>query len=307
MTTRVKSLDFESHIELEQIGPDTFTNVHPPWVFPITHTMPGPLMMAEATAAAYRTVTEDFRIDSLQVTFMLGPKTDRPLIYKVQRLSQGRTFVSRLVNIEQDDGRICVTVTASFVRATEWTGRSMTHTESMKTTERVGDITLDDFEGDHTPLGPFMKFQRLPHLQLPEANDPITTTIGPVVAKIDPPIKAPAGSQAHLLGIIYLSDYHIMDCPLRIHDIPLGLFPINDRTRTKQPASMKIMTSLNHAIHFHVHDGFRADELVYVEATTPWAKDGRALIHSRIFSHKGLLIATCVQEAFYVFKDNAKL
>lgn len=129
-----------------------------------------------------------------------------------------------------------------------------------------------------------------------EANDPITTTIGPVVAKIDPPIKAPAGSQAHLLGIIYLSDYHIMDCPLRIHDIPLGLFPINDRTRTKQPASMKIMTSLNHAIHFHVHDGFRADELVYVEATTPWAKDGRALIHSRIFSHKGLLIATCVQE-----------
>ncbi|KAK5426690.1 acyl-CoA thioesterase [Exophiala xenobiotica] len=344
-----KQLDFETHIELKQIGPvshsptihillgnqmglqkhstllpsyylpqatslitrvfpqDTFTSIHQPWLFHITFTVPGPLMMAEAASAAYKTVPDGFMLDTLQTHFMLAPDSKKPLVYKVQRLSQGRRFAVRLVNIEQDDGRICVTITTSFMSGASWTGRAMTHAESMRTTQRIRDITLDDFEENRSHLGPFMKFERLPHVQhVPP--DP-STTIAPVVAKIDPPIKAPTGSLLHLLGMIYLSDYHVMDCPLTIHGVDSGLFAIGDHTRNRPSSGsmMKIMTSLNHTVHFHAHDGFRADELVYIEATSPWAKDGRALIHSKMFSHNGLLIATCVQEAFYVFKDAAKL
>lgn len=87
-----------------------------------------------------------------------------------------------------------------------------------------------------------------------------------------------------------------MDCPLAIHGVKHGLWEIGDQSRTATPAEMKIMTSLNHTIHFHVHDGFRADDLLYIEATSPWAKEGRAMIHSKIFSKQGLLIATVVQE-----------
>jgi len=299
-----KELDFEAHIELTQIGPDTFTNIHQPWLFHITFTVPGPLMMAEAAAAAYKTVPDDFMLDTLQTHFMLAPDSKKPLVYRVQRLSQGRRFAVRLVNLEQD-GRICVTITTSFMSGASWTGRAMTHSESMRTTRRIPDITLDDFEENRSHLGPFMKFERLPHVQQVPPDE--STTMAPVVAKIDPPIKAPAGTLAHLLGMIYLSDYHVMDCPLAIHEADFGLFAIGDHTRTRTSSGMKIMTSLNHTVHFHAHDGFRADELVYVEATSPWAKDGRALIHSKMFSHNGLLIATCVQEAFYVFKDAAKL
>lgn len=118
-----------------------------------------------------------------------------------------------------------------------------------------------------------------------------------MAAQIDPPIKSPAGSLAHHLAVIYVSDYHVMDCPLTIHGVDCGLFAIDDhdRTRTSMPA-MKVMTSLNHTVHFHVHDGFRADELMYIEVSSPWARDGRAMVHSRIFSHQGVLVATCVQE-----------
>jgi acyl-CoA thioesterase II len=294
-------------------------------------------MMAEAASAAYKTVPDGFMLDTLQTHFMLAPDSKKPLVYKVQRLSQGRRFAVRLVNIEQDDGRICVTITTSFMSGASWTGRAMTHAESMRTTQRIRDITLDDFEENRSHLGPFMKFERLPHVQhgqiLPQDKqsmmglnhapaksvveapkkllivticdlvvppDP-STTIAPVVAKIDPPIKAPTGSLLHLLGMIYLSDYHVMDCPLTIHGVDSGLFAIGDHTRnrTSSGSMMKIMTSLNHTVHFHAHDGFRADELVYIEATSPWAKDGRALIHSKMFSHNGLLIATCVQEVSY--------
>lgn len=125
------------------------------------------------------------------------------------------------------------------------------------------------------------------------------TTMCPIVAQIDPPMSAPRGSAAHVLAIVHTSDYHVMDCPLNIHGIPIGLWPIGDETKTTQTNIMKIMTSLNHTIHFHAHDGFRADELLYVETTSPWAKDGRAMINTRIFSKQGMLIATCVQEVCF--------
>ncbi|EXJ79285.1 hypothetical protein A1O3_08787 [Capronia epimyces CBS 606.96] len=288
-----RPLDFETHLELNQLGPDIFTNVHRPWLFHITNTVPGPLMMAEAAAAAYKTVPEGFALDSLQTHFMLAPDATKPLLYKVRRLSQGRRFAVRLVTIEQE-GRSYVTITISFLSGAPWTGRTMTHAVSRRTSHQIQHITLDDFEETRTRLGPFMKSERLP-LVHEEPQDP-STTIAPVVAQIDPPIKSATGSPAHLLAIIHLSDYHAMDCPLSIHGVEFGLWKIGDRTRTPTAAGMKIMTSLNHSVHFHVHDGFRADELVYIEVTSPWARDGRAMIQSRIFSKDGLLIATCIQE-----------
>jgi acyl-CoA thioesterase II len=57
-----------------------------------------------------------------------------------------------------------------------------------------------------------------------------------------------------------------------------------------------MIVTLNHTIHFYNQQSFRADEVMHVEMTTPWARDGRALAHSRIFDNEGELIATCVQE-----------
>ncbi|OCT54553.1 palmitoyl-CoA hydrolase [Cladophialophora carrionii] len=301
-------LDFETHLQLKETAPDVFTAIHTPWLFNITNTMPGPLMMAQAASAAWKTVPDGFMLDSLQTHFMLAPNPAIPLVYKVQRIGNGRRFAVRQVAVEQAD-RVFVAVTTSFVNNAPWSGRAMTHAVPMQIArhgERSGwKITLDDFEDMRTERGPFMKFERLPLVHQDPKNP--ATTIAPVVAQIDPPIAAPRGAAAHVLAVVHASDYHVMDCPLSIHGVPHGLWPIGDVTKTALPASMKIMTSLNHSIHFHTQDGFRADELLYVEVTSPWAKDGRAMINSRIFSRQGLLIATVVQEAFYVFKESAKL
>ena len=254
-------------------------------------------MMAEAAAAAYRTVPDGFKLDSLHTQFMLGPKAEKPLVYKVQRVSHGRRFAVRIITIEQDDKPVVV-VTASFMSGQEWTGRAMKHATAMQIKERIDEITLDDFEPMRTERGPFMKFQRLAlHHAAPQ--DP-STTIAPVVAKIDPPMQAPSGSAAHLLAIVHMSNYHVMDCPMSIHGVDFGLYKIGDYERKQVPAGMKIMTSLNHTIHFHVHEGFRADDMLYVEATSPWAKDGRGMIHTKIYTKDGLLIATCVQEVCFM-------
>ena len=83
---------------------------------------------------------------------------------------------------------------------------------------------------------------------------------------------------------------------MQLSNITFGMPAINDYSRTRTIQKYKIGTTLNHSIHFHVHDGFRADELTYVEAQTSWAGDGRAMISTKIFSKYGVLIATCVQE-----------
>lgn len=58
----------------------------------------------------------------------------------------------------------------------------------------------------------------------------------------------------------------------------------------------KMYTSLNHGVYIHRHDAFRADEMCYIEARSPWAADGRALVQTRIFARDGGLVASCVQE-----------
>ncbi|EXJ71065.1 uncharacterized protein A1O5_06058 [Cladophialophora psammophila CBS 110553] len=336
-----KQLDFETHLELKQVAPDVFTNVHEPWVFHITNSYPGPLMMAQAAAAAWKTVPDGFMLDSLQTHFMLAPNPQKPLLYKVQRIGNGRRFAVRIVNIAQDE-KVCVTITTSFVNDAPWSGRAMTHVVPMRIDRRKREISLDDFELMRTSRGPFMKFERLPHVHeskfqavdggsgdadglLLDPKNP-ATSMAPTVAQIDPAISSLRGTAAHILGVIHLSDYHVMDCPLSIHGVPHGVWRIGDQAKSPIPTTMKIMTSLNHTIHFHTHDGFRADELLYIEVTSPWARDGRAMINSRIFSKQGMLIATVIQEvrteqpalyrnsfpqtngreqAFYVFKEDA--
>jgi acyl-CoA thioesterase len=105
------------------------------------------------------------------------------------------------------------------------------------------------------------------------------------------------------LGIIQLSDYHILDAPPTLHGIPFGIPAINDTTRSPTKNSFQMFTSLNHTVRFHVHDGFRADDLCYIEVNCPWTNHRRAEVQSIIFDRKGTMIATCVQGPYYVLKD----
>lgn len=116
------------------------------------------------------------------------------------------------------------------------------------------------------------------------------------VAQIAPRIKDSDSPITHTLGILNLSDYHVMDSPLQLSGITFGHPAIGDKMQTRTLSQIKVGTTLNHSIHFHVHDGYRADDLTYIEAEVIWVKDGRAMVVTKIFTKDGLLIATCTQE-----------
>jgi acyl-CoA thioesterase II len=263
--------------------------------------------MSLAAAAAYETVSDDFMIDTLHTYFLAGPKYEQRLQLKVQRLNDGGRFATRMVTVEQA-GLAVVHVTCSFVRSSAMSGNAMTHSIRRASSGTIDEITLDDLEHGRDSRGPIMKVQRLsitPHNGTTEG--PGTTPPESLTYTSAATISLPITSTDHktqALGIIALSDYHVLDAPPTLHGVPFGLPAIGDRTRSAIPTQFSVYTSLNHTIRFHLHDSFRADgQPKYIEVTSPWAAKRRAEVHSRIFSNDGRLIASCVQGSYYVMKE----
>lgn len=196
-------------------------------------------------------------------------------------------------------------MTPSFVRTLSLYGPSMKHVVRRATDFTVDSITLDDLAPTEEEKGTrWMQFQRLgiqpqPGVQTPNPTpEQLTYTSVGTVSKINSESR-----RLHTLGILALSDYHVLDGPPHLHSLSLGQPAIGDTARTATRNDFERVTSLNHSIHFHVHDGFRADEICYIEVTSPWTSGRRGNIHSRIFAPDGSLIATCVQEAYYVLRS----
>ena len=296
-------LSFERSLELKETGPDTFENVHQPWTWRGGTVIGGGLLMGLSATAAYKTVSNDFVLDSLQTQFLSGANPKIPITYRVHRTTNGRRFTVRAVTAEQA-GRAMVSTTMTFVSKTLSKGPSMKHSISRATRATVNEITLDDLEQGRTQFGPLMKFQRLSLVH--DSPQQPQSSIFPVVAQIIPGIDAPAGHIAHTLGLLNLTDYHMLDAAPTLHGLTVGSARIGRQIRERTRNDLQMYTSLNHTVHFHMHDGYRADELTYIEITSPWAKDDRAVMNSRLFTKQGQLIATCVQEAYLVLKPGTK-
>jgi acyl-CoA thioesterase 8 len=124
-------------------------------------------------------------------------------------------------------------------------------------------------------------------------------------------------------AVAYLSDHHFIGTVSRVHKmwkVPVARLNHNEikedddvrkslrngdgddkakaaaRPRPAAPPPVSMMVSLDHTIYFHEPRAFRADEWLFTEMQSPWAGDGRGLVLQHIFTEKGLLVATCVQE-----------
>ncbi len=101
----------------------------------------------------------------------------------------------------------------------------------------------------------------------------------------------------NILGLIALSDMFVLDSAPRIYG-----WDFHAETASERLAKdFKVITTLNHSVHIVNADVVRVQEWVYVECETPWASNGRAMIHSRMFSRDGILLATCAQEVRRAF------
>ena len=296
-------ISFEESIQVTQLSPDTFQPAHPLWTWPNSAVVPGGCLMSLAAASCYRTLPSGYALDNLHCQFLSGSIAAEPYTAHVTRLTDGKRFRVRSVVIKQNNRNIA-SLTLAFMNATPWTGPSMRHTVSQAGKARIAQITIDDLERGRGRNGGFMRFQRLPLIHQPSQQP--HTSLAPVVAHILGPLAAPAGTIPHILGLLNISDYHVLGAAPALHGLSNGLPAIGDESGVGRQMDFSMYTSLNHTVHIHSHD-FRADELLYIEVTSPWTGDGRGLMHSRIFSGRdGRLLASCTQEAYYVLKEGER-
>jgi acyl-CoA thioesterase-2 len=102
--------DFASLIALEPHGPDTFVGLSPPYDWGRIF---GGQVIAQALWAAAATVPEARSVHSLHAYFILGGRLDEPVRYEVDRVRNGRSFMTRRVVARQSYGAI-LTLEASF-------------------------------------------------------------------------------------------------------------------------------------------------------------------------------------------------
>jgi acyl-CoA thioesterase-2 len=103
-------MDFLTMMRLETHGPDVFVGVGPeyPW-----GGLYGGQIVAQALRAAGMTVDEQFRVHSLHAYFIRRGDASEPIRFEVDRVRNGRSFVTRSVVARQSTGAILV-MAASF-------------------------------------------------------------------------------------------------------------------------------------------------------------------------------------------------
>lgn len=268
-------------LDLEQLEVNLFRGVSPQvgWqrVF-------GGQVVAQALVAAARTVSDETPIHSLHGYFLIGGDPKIPIIYEVDRIRDGRSYVTRRVSAIQH-GRAIFSMSASFHAAEE----GFDHQFAMPDVPMPEDLPdhkeLRDQYRENTPetVRRFLERRRALDMRPVDFRHYISSDSLPPHQNIwfraaealhDDPL-------IHAAILAYASDMTLLDTALFAHgksvfDPDLAL------------------ASLDHAIWFH--RPVRADDWLLYSQDSPTASGGRGFTRGSIYSRSGILVASTAQE-----------
>ncbi len=248
----------------------------------------GGQFLAQAIAAASRTVDPSRAIHSLHAYFLRPGDTELAVRYEVDHVRDGRSYSHRQVSALQQ-GKQLFTMLASWcvpTRSPEYFGSSM---EDVPPPSEC-DYTYEDFCRDQMPDPEYETTVKTRPMDILYINPPRTREVGNHVPnqlmwmKISVPVS-PNPSVQHS-ALAYLSDSTIID-----HIV----LPFGKRWRDEDFEG----TSLDHAMWFH--GDCRADQWILFEQAVEWTGIGRGFTTGKMFDQTGRLIASIAQEGLMRF------
>jgi acyl-CoA thioesterase-2 len=257
-------MDFAGMLALEAHGPDTFVGVGPryPW-----GGLYGGQIVAQALRAAAMTVEPEFRVHSLHAYFIRKGDPEEPIRFEVDRLRNGRSFVTRATVARQASGAI-LNLSASF----------QVGEEASDVQTAVPPSAADPDELDGTSWSEM--FDRR-----------WTETTGPGRATawmcLRDHLDAGLSDIASACALAYLSDDLPTDAVWRLH-------PEVGRGIEAGAEDDWFGTSLDHSMWFH--RPARADEWTLWDFQCHGLLGSRGLAVGQVFTAEGTHIATVAQE-----------
>tara|TARA_R110000868_G_scaffold64724_4_gene194331 strand:- start:6083 stop:6982 length:900 start_codon:yes stop_codon:yes gene_type:complete len=244
----------------------------------------GGQVIAQALMSASASVEPDRIVHSMHAYFMRPGDENLPIICRVERDFDGRSFSTRRV-IAMQKGKPILNMAASFQVPEEGFSHQAEMPDVPQPEDLVSDAELIRRESAELPPA-FVKAMTRPRpiemravkpwsLLHPQKSEPVRQiwmrAVGPV-----------AGDQVmHRAILAYASDMALLSTSMQPH----GVSWISPNMQS---------ASLDHALW--MHDDVRADEWMLYVTDSPWAGGGRGFNRGQIFARDGRLIASTAQE-----------
>ena len=251
----------------------------------------GGQVIAQALQAAQRSTETPKAAHSLHAYFMRPGSEDYPIIYRVVRDFEGRSFATRRV-IALQRGQPILNMAASFQRPEE----GLHHQDAMPDVPRPAELK-SEFELRHDMADDIPeKFRRHFLRSRPIEIRPVAPHSWFRPQKREPAqyswfrLVAPIGDNAamHRAILAYASDMSLLGTAM----LPHGITWMTHKVQT---------ASLDHALW--LHEDFRADQWLLYACDSPWAGRARGFNRGKIYTEDGRLVASAAQEGLIRMRE----
>jgi acyl-CoA thioesterase-2 len=256
--------NFADLLQLEPHGHDAYVGIGPAYPWGRVY---GGQVVAQALWAAAATVEGDHFPHSMHAYFIRGGDYDEPIRFEVDRIRNGRSFLTRRVVARQSAGAI-LNLSASFHIVEDEQDNQLIEMDNAAVIPDVGDEVM------WSPL-----LRREWHSDEPNAARS--------AAWLKLTDRLPDDPVIHACGLAYLSDDVPTMAVAKAHPVS---FPKH------QGGHFEVMqsASLDHSIWFH-RPG-RADEWQLQDYRAFGVSGGRGLSTGEVFDQSGVHLATVSQE-----------
>ncbi|KAF4623466.1 hypothetical protein D9613_001642 [Agrocybe pediades] len=292
---QVEHEQISTSLEVEQIEVNLFRSKSL-WLPLRARGVFGGQVISQALVSATNSVTPEFALHSLHCYFLTSASPSTPIVYYVERLRDGKSYVTRSVKAVQN-GSIIFHMLCSFQKPEPWQPTHQWTMPEVPTPEQCEDEEVNysriiQDPKSHPNLVKFFQERLSERAKSPIAIRPAKLHYidkeGTVrysywmKARDIPRYEAPF--QKCILA--YESDLNFISTAARI----MGL----KRSGTG-PNVLSMNSTLDHSIWFYDNDFDAGDWLLY-EMECPRAGSGRGIVHGRMFTRTGRLVAVMSQE-----------
>ncbi|GGF32955.1 acyl-CoA thioesterase II [Marmoricola endophyticus] len=247
----------------------------------------GGQVAAQALAASDHTVDDDFAVHSLHSYFLRPGDPTVPIVYDVDDLRDGRSFVTRRVAARQHGKEIYFS-TLNYQREQD----GWSHQDAMPQVPGPEECpSLADLMGARSPEAAEAWAKEWSALDMRLAGSSVSIPGVPDLQDDEHPGRQrmwirvagdlPDEPKLHRAAFTFASDLSLLSVTLLPHGVSIG-------SRRVKPAS------LDHSIWFH--RPMRADRWWLYDQVSPSAQGGRGLAIGRVFAEDGTLLASVAQE-----------
>ncbi|NYT39894.1 acyl-CoA thioesterase II [Sphingomonas sp. R-74633] len=244
----------------------------------------GGQVVAQALQAAQRSIEDDKTAHSLHAYFMRPGDENHPIIYRVVRDFEGRSFANRRV-IAMQGGKPILNMTASFQAPAEGLHHQFDMPDVPGPDELVSERELREAIRDEVPEKFRRFFLRARPIEIrpvnprnwfkPVKSEPVQSSWFRVVAPL------PDDPALHRAMLTYATDMTLLGTCM----LPHGVSWMTGDVQT---------ASLDHAVW--LHEPFRFDDWLLYTTDSPWSGHSRGFNRGRIYARDGRLVASVAQE-----------